>query len=267
MKLWIFSDLHIEQSSWDLPEDQPDCDVIVAAGDIHFASDAVVWLSDRSRGRPVIYVPGNHEWYSHRRQFSMQAELMKAKALAAGSTVHLLQDDAVIIDGVRFLGSTLWTDYALYGDPQGGMRLAQQALNDHRLIYLDDEGSLFTPSDALTFHSRSRQWLAEALTRRVEDVKATVVVTHHLPHPSSIDPKYAGDPLNVAFASDLSDLVEHGGADLWIHGHTHSSCDYVAGSTRVVCNPKGYGPTRSFGRAENPAFDSRLIVEVRTRSA
>lgn len=262
MKLWVFSDLHIEQSDWDLPDDQPDCDVIVAAGDIHFATDAVVWLSERSRGRPVIYVPGNHEWYSYRRSFNMAGELARAKAMAAGTSVHLLQDEATVIDGVRFLGSTLWTDYALYSDQQAGMKLSQHALNDHRLIRLNDDGTRFAPTDALAMHTQSRQWLTEALHRNDGGVSATVVVTHHLPHRFSIDPKFAGHPLNVAFASDLADLIEQGRPDLWIHGHTHSSCDYVVGSTRVLCNPKGYGPSRHHSRPENPAFDDRLTVDI-----
>lgn len=63
MKLWILSDLHIEQSLWDLPAAWPGHDVLVAAGDIHFAVGGVRWLAERSFGKPVIYVPGDHEWY------------------------------------------------------------------------------------------------------------------------------------------------------------------------------------------------------------
>lgn len=262
MKLWIFSDLHIAQCDWDLPADQPDCDVIIAAGDIHFASDAVVWLAERSQGRPVIYVPGNHEWYTHQRFFSVESELAKARALAEETSVHLLLDQSVVIDRVRYLGSTLWTDYALYANPSVGMRLAQTALSDHRLIYPRDDGQVFTPDDALALHNRSRAWLTKEIGRDDEELRATVVVTHHLPHPLSIDRKYDGDPLNVAFASNLAHLVEQSGVDLWIHGHTHSSCDYFAGSTRVVCNPKGYGPRRSSREIENPAFDARYVVEL-----
>jgi Icc-related predicted phosphoesterase len=89
-----------------------------------------------------------------------------------------------------------------------------------------------------------------------------VVVTHHLPHPGSIHPRFADDALTPAFCSDLSELVESSGAVLWVHGHTHESCDYVAGETRVVCNPKGYGPIRHGGRYENMNFDPGLVVEI-----
>jgi predicted phosphodiesterase len=262
VKLWIFSDLHIEQSEWDLPEPQPDCDVIVAAGDIHFASDAVWWLNERSQGRPVVYVPGNHEWYSYSRPFSVETERAAAEREAKETNVNILLDEQIVIDRVRFLGSSLWTDYALYGDVGTAMSRAKSSLNDHRLIVPQDGAAALTPEDALAWHRASRAFLERKLPERSPDFDRTVVVTHHLPHPRSVHPRYGDDPLNAAFASDLSELVEHGGADLWIHGHTHSSCDYVAGGTRVVCNPKGYGP-RGPGRIiENGAFDEALLIEV-----
>lgn len=84
---------------------------------------------------------------------------------------------------------------------------------------------------------------------------ATVVVTHHAPHPGSIAPRYQRDLLTGAFASDCEDLILAGQPTLWIHGHMHHSADYRIGATRVLCNPHGYG-------RENPAFNSALIVEV-----
>jgi Icc-related predicted phosphoesterase len=83
----------------------------------------------------------------------------------------------------------------------------------------------------------------------------TVVVTHHLPHPRSIPGRFKGDLLNAAYASDLSDLIEQGQPVLWAHGHTHDSSNYRVGSTRIVCNPKGYDN-------ENKSFDPALIVEI-----
>lgn len=258
LKLWILSDLHIEQSIWDLPEPHPEYDVLVAAGDIHTASDGVRWLAERARGRPVIYVPGNHEWY----QRTMPDEAESAAEAARELGVHFLMDRAVAIGDVRFLGATLWTDYELHSQfPGRAMDLARMRLNDHRLINVRT-GELFDPEDARQMHMASRKWLAETLAQRPAGIRRNVVVTHHLPDRRSIDPQYGGDPLNAAFASDLCGLVETGGADLWIHGHTHSSCDYRLGRCRVVCNPKGYGPRRASGSIENPRFDSRLIIEI-----
>jgi 3',5'-cyclic AMP phosphodiesterase CpdA len=85
MRLWILSDLHIEQSSWDVPDTEPEYDVLIAAGDIHDPlSDGVRWLAERAGGHPVIYVPGNHEWYAHSRRFTVADEAKRGQDLACG---------------------------------------------------------------------------------------------------------------------------------------------------------------------------------------
>ena len=101
-------------------------------------------------------------------------------------------------------------------------------------------------------HQDSRRFIDTAL--RADSIK-TVVVTHHLPHAKSIPPRFKGDLLNAAYASDLSGVIEQGRPALWVHGHTHDSCDYDLGSTRVVCNPRGYDD-------ENRDFNSALVVEI-----
>lgn len=261
MRAWIFSDLHIEQSRWDLPIPAPDCDVIIAAGDIHDPlSEGVRWLAERANGRPVIYVPGNHEWYAHRVRFTVSDEAARAQALADELGVHLLQDAKIVVDGVRILGSTLWTDYAIFGNTAIAMRDARRWLNDHRVIFPAVVGEPLAPQDALGWHERSLAWLEAEL--RDPFAGKTIVVTHHLPHPNSIHPRFADDEVTPAFCSDLSDLVEGSGAALWVHGHTHTSCDYVAGRTRVVCNPKGYGPMSRNGGIENSDFNASLVIEI-----
>jgi len=246
MKLWILSDLHIESCVWDMPMPAPDYDVMIAAGDIHDpASMGVEWLAERSNGKPVIYVPGNHEWMAPRRSFSIQAEIKTARRHAAKHGVHFLMDEAVVIDGVRFLGATLWT----------------VAMPDHSEIFVDEFGSLLSPRQTLEWHRASRTWL-EAELPKTGDWDNTVVVTHHLPHPRSVALRYKDSPLSPAFVSDLSELVENCGAALWVHGHTHDSFDYHAGSTRIVCNPKGYGPKALGAPIENKSFDPMLVLTI-----
>ncbi|MGS1018100.1 metallophosphoesterase [Allosphingosinicella humi] len=261
MRLWILSDLHIEQSCWDLPDPRPEFDVLVAAGDIHKAQAGVRWLADRAEGRPVIYVPGNHEFYGA----ILPEELEGARDSASKLGVHFLVDEAVTIGDVRFLGATLWTDYKLMAPSPftraEAMKAANKYLNDHALIRITSS-KLFTPADALDAHWNSRAWLTKELAINADGIGKTVVVTHHLPDPRSIDPRFDADVLNPAFASRMSNLVERGGADLWIHGHTHSSCDYQAGGCRVICNPKGYGPRWPGGPIENGRFDPTLVVEI-----
>jgi predicted phosphodiesterase len=259
MRLWILSDLHIEQSCWDLPEPRPEYDVLVAAGDIHNAVAGVRWLGDRANGRPVIYVPGNHEWYGA--DWPSEAQAAKAKAKAQRLGVHFLMDEGVTIGDVHFVGATLWTDYELH-DPTAGraMDYARRWMSDHLLIH--SQNGLFDPTEARELHMASKAWIANELSAARPEVRKTVVVTHHLPLRRSVAPQFNGDPLSPAFASDIPELVECGGADLWIHGHTHVSCDYHAGNCRVVCNPKGYGPRVPGGPIENRQFDPSLVIEI-----
>ena len=262
MKLWILSDLHIEGCVWDLPFPPPDYDVLIAAGDIHDpASEGVAWLAERSYGKPVIYVPGNHEWYAHNIPFTVKEETENAKRLASELGVHFLMDESVVLDGVRFLCATLWTDWDLKGNAAAAMGYASMAMNDHIVIYPETVGSALSPRLSQSWHLASRYWLEEELPKTGAWDK-TVIVTHHLPHPKSVSERFKDSPLNPAFASDLSELVENCGASLWVHGHTHDSFDYEVGTTRIVCNPKGYGPRGKGAPIENRAFDPMFVVEV-----
>jgi hypothetical protein len=137
---------------------------------------------------------------------------------------------------VRFLGCTLWSDFALYGP--AGRAVAIESLRrvapDFRVIAYGERR--FTTDDWLALHRAHRAWLEARLAAPFAG--PTVVVTHFLPHPGSIAPRFATHPLNPAFASDLQPLVAR--ATLWIHGHSHAASDYRAGGARVVCNPRGY---------------------------
>ena len=261
MKIWVFSDLHLEGCDWE-PNIVPDCDLIIAAGDIHDPGrEALPWLARISGGKPVIYVPGNHEWYAHKERFTIEEEIVRMRQAADETSVHLLMDESVIIDGVRILGSTLWTDFAIDGDERRAMAMAALGMNDHRVIYPKVVGMPLHPGESRDWHRQSRIWLEDELAKD-GDWNSTIVVTHHLPHPNSIDDKYKSSALTPAFVSDLSDLVESCGAELWVHGHTHTSQDYLAGKTRVLCNPKGYGPSGNYATYENKAFDPVMVVTI-----
>jgi Icc-related predicted phosphoesterase len=142
------------------------------------------------------------------------------------------------------------------------MNYAESCLNDHRMIRTGRH--VFSARDALAEHERSRKWLAEELAKPFEG--KTVVVTHHGPHPLSTHPRFAGNDLNPAFISDLSELLP--GADLWVHGHVHDGADYQVGRCRVVANPAGYilnrrmAVTRTDFIFENKTFDAGLVVEI-----
>lgn len=254
MRLLVLSDLHLEfdRALAIPPAARPD--VAVLAGDIWSDESAVRWAGE-TFPCPVVFVPGNHEYYERELRRSRRA----MAACARGAKVHVLDDGEVILDGVRFLGATLWTDFALLGDREAAMAAAHRGMTDFRLIRIDDgvgdPPRAFTPADAASLHAASLRFLSASLARPHHG--PTVVVTHHLPSSRSVAPRWTGYTLNAAFASDLDRFIEVYRPYLWVHGHTHDSFDYQIGETRVVCNPRGYLP-----REPNPSFDPGLIVEI-----
>lgn len=254
MRILVLSDLHLDfPGSWSLPADLPDHDVVVLAGDIHRSpADAIRW-ADANFSKPVVYIPGNHDFWGGR----IDDRNFDGGVAAMGTRVRYIPRDSVVIDGVTFVGATLWTDYALSGDQKWAMHRAWSDMNDHRRIR--KSGGRFVPHDALMQHRADLDHIVLSLA----DVDVpTVVVTHHAPHPNSLDQVGVSD-LNPAYASDLSKVIEDCKPSLWVHGHVHVSNDYVVGSTRIVSNPKGYGggSDKGWAKAENAAFDMK-IVEV-----
>lgn len=234
MRLHILSDLHLEFGPIEHFAELQDGDVLVLAGDIHTGTEGIDWAVEAANGHPVIYVAGNHELYHA--DINAMHEALRERALSRG--VHMLECGEAIIHGVRFLGATLWTDFKLNGDQEESMQRAARSMADFHLIRT--AGRKLQPADTVIRHEDAVAWLVKHLSESDTAAVPTVVVTHHLPHPSSIADKYAGDDLNPAFCSDLSGVIERYQPRLWIHGHTHESCDYYVGKTRIVCNPRGY---------------------------
>ena len=256
MKIQILSDLHNEFSVFE-PLTGIDADVIVLAGDVGKGSSGIFWAREAFPDKPVIYVPGNHEFYG--RDMRETQALMSIAAREMG--VHLLDDGEVIINGVRFLGTTLWTDFELFLDEKDSdymklfcMREGQRVLNDFRVIHYGRLGH-FAPTHSVELHHASLAWLTGKLADPFDG--KTVVVSHHLPSILSVAERFKEDTLSPCFASNLDHLF--GQMDLWVHGHTHDNFDYESMGTRVICNPRGYV---TFNRTENLDFDPKLVVEI-----
>jgi predicted phosphodiesterase len=210
----------------------------------------VVWARE-AFARPVIYVPGNHEYY----RGHFKRTLAKMKAQADGTHIRLLDGEECVIGGVRFLAATLWTDFGATGNPVLAQWEAEQHMTDYHLIRTHHYRRL-RPADTLADHFRARAFLRDKLAEPFSG--PTVVVTHHAPSMASIAPAFRDLPghLNASYVSDLEELLGPP-AGLWIHGHTHASLDYESNGTRVVCNPRGYVPFEV-----NPDFDPGLQVEI-----
>jgi Icc-related predicted phosphoesterase len=265
--LWVLSDLHLESTrGWNLagPGDRPRFDVLVVAGDlIPKMERGVAFLLERVTDKQVIVVAGNHEFYG----CDIDRTVDKARALAAGTNVHVLQNDTVTIDGVTFIGATFWTDFALFGDPVRAMAAAAEYMNDYRKIRLGRYAYRLRPSHTLARHKESRAFIAAELAK--PKTGARVVVTHMAPHPSAIHSAFDEEITSAAYASDCSDLMAMG-VDAWIHGHTHATYDRlvaVAGTgtrpVRLVTNAKGYGPWPPKElTSDNKDFDPMFVIEI-----
>jgi predicted phosphodiesterase len=251
MKIRIYSDLHLEFQDWTPPPLA--ADVVVLAGDIHVGTRAFAWARRHFKSEPVVYVAGNHEYFGSDIP-SMQQSMRSA---ARDFDIHFLERESIVIDGVRFLGTTLWTDFALYGaEPQqvaDAMDYALHAMYDYKSIKRSPLENL-QPEHTRQMHIEQSGWLKMELDAPFAG--STVVVTHHLPHLNSVHPIYEGERSNPAFASDLSALFSDR-VNLWVHGHTHESMNYRVGRTRVVCNPRGYLP-----RLPNLNFVPDLAADV-----
>lgn len=223
-------------------------DALVLAGDIDLAPGLEPYLKAVADylGIPVVAVLGNHEFY--------KADLSEVRAMAASidyPNVNLLDDQTVVLRlagcDVRFIGSTLWTDFCINEERTGqsqddAMMAASLELNDFRLIELN--GRRFTPADSLDLHKIAVRFIAEELAKPFEG--PTVLVTHHSPSPLTED-RYQATPLAGCFGSNLHRLMEGSNAPMgWIHGHSHEDSDVVVGRTRVASRQRGYPGEKDF---------------------
>jgi 3',5'-cyclic AMP phosphodiesterase CpdA len=262
--LWILSDLHVDRDAWTPPEVRPEHDAIVVAGDLgsYLSERQLPWLA-RTFGteRPVIFVPGNHDYW----RTNLTREKAKARAVAAelGITV-LLDGETTFVGDTRIVGATLWTDYRL-NPAVDGEAASKGTMHDHRLIRHGPYHKWWT-RDAASEHRRHRARIEEVLA--TEHDGPTVVVTHHPPHPVMLEHGEWREPLDAAYASDLSEILEGEHApELWISGHTHQQRDVVVGRTRLVSNSRGYiiekkMAGRGTSTPENPAFDDAFTLKV-----
>lgn len=261
MRLFALSDLHLDSAEFQMPKGL-DFDVIVVAGDLcDSGQHGVNYLADFdfNHGKPVIYVIGNHEYYN----YPMPVTLSAMRQQAESTLVHILDRDELILGGIRFMGCTLWTDWQL---PIRGRSDADKAMAEASLYMLDyrrispseNDLELLKPQNTVAFHERDKSWLLDELAKPFDG--QTVVITHHAPHRLSLARQYAMSWASPAFVSDLPKSA-FSKAQLWIHGHTHTSFDYHVEGCRVICNPRGYKHGRT-GDMEVETLSSALVVEI-----
>ncbi len=251
MKIQLLSDLHCEFANH--PHQDTDADVVVLAGDIHIKGRGLKWAIENIKDKPVIYVLGNHEFYGK----AHPKLITQMKILAEGTNVHILEKETLTIDGINFLGCTLWTDFELFGDPRIAGYECQQVMTDYKKIKKYPQYSKVRSLDIAIINKHSTHWLTKEL--EAKSGQANIVVTHHGPSIKSVPECSIEDIVTAAYVSDLEAFIQKYQPSHWLHGHLHCSSDYKIGACRVICNPKGY-PGEG-----NDEFDPRLCFEVREK--
>lgn len=271
MRAWIISDIHHARMDVFWTDDLvvPDADICVCAGDItNNIADSINYVRHFIEPHmPVILVLGNHDYYGSNIDYALE----RARRLIHGTRIHLLENDSIELEGCRFIGATLWTDYAVsVGDDEHippeerrmkAFGLAPWRIADFHYIYRSDErrpseNGMITVQEIVERHKESRRFIDRELSESFSG--QTIVVTHHAPLMDSFDPRFFGEVTNAAFASDLSDLIARKRPSLWVHGHIHKFRDYVCDNTRIICNPMGYASVHHDFSGFIPGFVVRI---------
>ena len=275
MKIQLLSDLHLEENTRFQPTPAPGADVLVLAGDIgsYQRGSGLPGLDDADFGlarfsplpqyagwpTPVVFVPGNHEYDA------LDFDTTHARLRATCERLGLiwLERETVVMDGVRFVGTTLWTDFdslsprgptATLTEQLQAREKAFRAANHYlRIAAARRNGELLLAEPLRAQALVCQDWLRAALAEPFDG--PTVVVTHFAPSLRSCDPRYGLTPGTAGFCNALDDLLPF--ADLWLHGHLHCPIDYRVGRCRVVANPLGYAY-----KGEQATFAPTLTVTV-----
>lgn len=269
MKIRILSDLHTEFSDFEIPWLNGDAEtVLVLAGDIGLVHKAnlnnefiLLLVRAEAQFRKTIIILGNHEHYggSFVRTYSILKEAIEAAGL---KNVILLEKETHVVDDVAFIGATLWTDCDKHS-PHANYLFG--GMSDSKVVRTGPNASLpyerkFSATDTWVDHGKAKKYIfKEAVAQKAAGNKVVLVV-HHGVTGQSIAPQYAGSPMNMFFASEMTNSILDAKPDLIIHGHTHTCLSYTVGTTPVVANPRGYVVN---GREpENPEFNPTLTVEL-----
>ncbi|MCU0927116.1 MAG: metallophosphoesterase [Hydrogenophaga sp.] len=276
MKIQLLSDLHLEADPGFVATPAPGADLLVLAGDIGSyqrrkdgsAMDEPDWGLQRFSPLPgfagwpvpVMFVPGNHEYDA----LDVDSAHHDLRTTCDRLGIRWLERETAVVQGVRFVGTTLWSDYDGLAAP--GSPLTERLRARHKAFraanfYLSKMagqrgGRLFDAEAMRGLALECQAWLRKALA--TEHQGPTVVVTHFAPTLHSADPRYGLSPGTAGFCNALDDLLPL--ADLWLHGHLHCPTDAQVGRCRIVANPLGYA-----SKEEQSMFKPTLVIEVANR--
>lgn len=271
MRIQYASDLHLEFRGGPFSALlKPAAPILVLAGDVGRPDKPEYrnFLQYCSRNWDhTIVIAGNHEFYNDRtladwirfppQTVSQRADMCIAAA-AEFSNVHFLQQERKVIDGVAFLGATLWTDLRDSADAL----TAETRMNDYRVI-AETLDKPITAALVNRWHWEDRTWLLREIAACAEEARPAVVVTHHLPSFQLIATRFAGaGRINAAFASDVEELIKPP-VTAWIAGHTHVGAHAHINGVQICVNPAGY-PSEALS---STGYCRELFLEISTELA
>ena len=252
MRLQLLSDLHLETEDFE-PQPAPSAELLVLGGDIDSTWQGLARFRDWPV--PVILVAGNHEFDN--RELDTAWPALREHCAQLG--IRLLERESTVITDrsgrrIRFVVTVRWCDFNLFGE-RGREKAMRAAGYFMRVMRSTQHGEAFGAEAVREEALACRAWLADELARSPGDWNATVALTHFGPSLRSGDPRYGSQAGTASFCNADDDLLPL--ADVWIHGHLHCRHDYMAGTTRVVCNARGHAR-----KGEADGYDGLFVVEV-----
>lgn len=267
MKIQLASDLHLEANPEFRLRPAPGAELLVLAGDVGSyqrgsrlaGGDFGLECYSPRNGwpHPVIYVPGNHEY--DELDFDETHERLRATCDRLG--IHWLERESLVLQGVRFLGTTLWADFEALAKAESDPRRKDKAIDKAMRaanFYLQRNTSIRGGEPLMAPGWRElglacQHWLRQALAEPFDG--PTIVVTHFAPSLRSADPRYGITPGTAGFCNELDELL--GQADAWMHGHLHCPHDYLVHGCRVLSNALGYA-----SKGEQEGFREQFILDT-----
>jgi len=273
MKVSVVSDLHLEFHDMELPGG----DILIMAGDCFVACQLDKMrrfaVDELAKYKKVFYVMGNHDHY--RGIYENTPILLREFFAEYAKNTVLLDDSSEIYEGVAFIGSTLW---AKYGHGKYAALEIGRSMNDLHLIQTNlafrqgrkkiapANTRKLTVPDVAAAHARAQKYLAKALRFTKENSIPTVVITHHAPSYLSKGKrfKYCEDGVDEAYYSNQHKLIEDNPQiKVCIHGHTHDTCRYMIGNTRIISNQRGYYPHERCSLGFDPQLEDFDLEEIK----
>jgi predicted phosphodiesterase len=277
MRVQLLSDLHLELHPDFMPRAASNVDVLVLAGDIgSYQTGSQLSSDDFGLGRfsplrpaaawpRVLFTPGNHEFDG----LEFVDTYARLRDMCQRLGIEWLEREIVTIGRVRFVGTTLWSDFDVFAKSE--KTLTKQLQSREKAFraanyYLTRNTTLKHGEPMLADAIRAlslecQAWLRAALLTPFEGT--TVAITHFAPTLNSADPRYGHQPGTAGFCNGLDELLPY--AQIWMHGHLHCAQNYTVKGTwegrefacQVLANPMGY-----LHKDEQKTFIEGFVVEV-----